>query len=136
MDVTRQKQGSNRVSMQSMSQPNTCEPEEWLRQRMKITKAAFPNSALTPETAAVYLSEWALIVEQIGQDSFELALTAAMRASRFFPTIAEISEHAGLNVAAEKKLKIQAEQAWEWVQTYIRKWINVPGNGEFLGLDS
>jgi hypothetical protein len=103
---------------------------------MKITKAAFPNSTLTPETAAVYLSEWALIVNEVGQDAFELALTTAMRSGRFFPTIAEVREHAGLNVASEKKLKIQAEQAWEWVQTYIRKWINVPVNGECLGLDA
>jgi hypothetical protein len=102
---------------------------------MKVTKAAFPNVTLTPETAAVYLSEWSLIVAEIGQDGFELALSAALRGSRFFPTIAEIREHAGINIAPEKRLKIQAEQAWQWVQTFIRKWDRVPGEGECIGWD-
>lgn len=87
---------------------------------MKVAQAWFPHCPLTPETAAVHLAEWELIIEEVGCEFFEEALTSALRSSEFFPGIAVIRRHAG--VSAEVRSKIEGDQAWDWVQKYIRKW--------------
>lgn len=56
-------------------------------------KAAYPNQSVTAESAELYLTELASIHRAVGQRRLVAALTAVMRESKFFPTVAELWDH-------------------------------------------
>lgn len=85
---------------------------------MKVIRATFPNSQLTPEAVEVFLSEWAVIVAEVGWDTFHIALTKAIRNSEFFPTIALIRKHAGLG--QEQLDAAECAVAWERAKVYAK----------------
>jgi hypothetical protein len=76
----------------------------------------FLNSQLTPEAAEVFLSEWAVVVTEVGWEAFQSALTRAIRNSEFFPSVALIRKHAGLS--EEQLGAAECDIAWESAKKY------------------
>jgi hypothetical protein len=85
-----------------------------------LAKAYFPACELTAETAEVYMLELADIAQAVGPEKAEAALRQACRSNRFFPSIGEIRDAAGLNpvlmAAAER------DEAWDFFMEYARRW--------------
>lgn len=133
MATTKQFNSNDKISTQSMRSLSADELDVWLAQRLKVTRAMFPNSKLTPEAVSVFLSEWANICSEIGQAAFDRALTDAVRESDFFPSIALIRRCAG--ITGETQAKCEADAAWDLVQAHIRKWFGLPGARIFKGRD-
>lgn len=80
----------------------------------------FPHQELSPETAKNYLVAWYEIGCQVGEQNFDRALRCAVYGSKFFPTVSEIRDSAGLN--EEHAAMSEGEQAWLVVLEYLRKY--------------
>jgi hypothetical protein len=91
----------------------------------------FPNSKLTPEAADAFLTEWGVIVAEVGQYAFDAALTGAIRQSEFFPSVALIRKCGGAN--GETRTKCEADAAWNMVREHNAKWSG--GQRMFKGID-
>lgn len=91
---------------------------------MKVTRAMFPNSKLNTDAADAFLSEWKVIAEEIGTKEFDVALTAAIRETEFFPSIALIRRCAGDTLNARKQ--VEAEDAWQLVQDHLYRYWGRP----------
>ena len=75
---------------------------------MKRLQASYPTmSKLDPLTVAAYMQE----IGPIRADDFEAALTAVVRTSKFFPSIAEFLEAA--DTAARKRFEADEHEARE-----------------------
>jgi hypothetical protein len=97
----------------------------YLETRMEWARSMYPHLQLTAETVENYVIEWFEIALQVGSEQFDIALRHAVQASRFFPTVAEIREHAGL--LPGKTGAASAEAAWVTVQEYVRRYYGAPG---------
>ena len=51
---------------------------------------------LNADAMKQFLGEWELILTQVGEERFDQALAEHIRESKFFPTIAELRERAGM----------------------------------------
>ena len=76
---------------------------------------------LTDAQADVHMEEWALIAAEVGFEALSAAVREVMRNdTEWFPSVKAIRERAGLK--KEHRLAVEAEEAWESVQRYLRKW--------------
>jgi hypothetical protein len=73
----------------------------------------------TQEAKAFTISEWQLIAQQIGLDAFDRILREHVRNSKWFPSVAELRERAGMTEDTTEAL--EANLAWEFVQHYSHK---------------
>lgn len=87
MEIQKHSESKTRALTQSKS-PSTA----LMGQVLAILKGGYPNQSMTPETAELYLREFSVICREVGQPLLESAVRAAIRESKFFPTIAEIRE--------------------------------------------
>ena len=94
-------------------------PTVWLAQRMMSTLEMYPQTELSREAKKLQLREWDLILCEVGPEEFDHALTEHIRESRFFPTVAELRERAGLSKADRNA--VEANAAWEFVNRYVRR---------------
>ena len=93
----------------------------WLAQQVAIAKAYFPAAELTPEVAEVYMIELAEVATAVGAERAETALRTACRGSKFFPSVSEIRDCAGLN--PQKLLAVAQDRAWRLARKYGQKWV-------------
>jgi hypothetical protein len=89
---------------------------------MGALREMFPQSA--PKTTAakdMMLTEWDLILLEVGSLQFDQALSAHIRSSEWFPTVAKIREHACMKRADEDA--VEAGSAWDFcVKFETRYW--------------
>jgi len=64
----------------------------------------------------VWLHEAQQIVVQVGIEQFDSILAEHIRNSRWFPTVAELRQRAGM--AQSTQDQIEANQAWEWIRWF------------------
>jgi hypothetical protein len=57
----------------------------------------YPSVSLGTEATKNYISEWLLIAKEVGAERFDEVVTEHIRESRFFPTVAELRERAGMS---------------------------------------
>jgi hypothetical protein len=86
---------SNTVSLQFGKQHR-----QFLETQMAAMQAAYPNQAMEPETAAVFILDWAELGAKYGKENLEKALHDHRHQSRFFPQIAELRDR--LEAAKER----------------------------------
>jgi len=86
---------------------------------LAIAKAYFPALELTQETAQIYLLELGSLCEQVGAERLEAAIREACRRNRFFPSVGEIRDAAGLN--PEMLDAAERDQAWEFLLDWIAR---------------
>src|SRR6185312_7483496 len=92
----------------------------WLAQQVAIAKAYFPAAELTQQVAEVYMIELAEVAAIVGPDKAETALRTACRGSKFFPSVSEIRDCAGLN--PQKLLAVAQDRAWRLARQWGKKW--------------
>jgi hypothetical protein len=75
---------------------------------------------LTPQRLEIYVHE----LSDIDHEKLAVACSRARRDLKFFPKIAELRTLARTVTAenAEEKKKVEANDAWEFVNKYLRKW--------------
>jgi len=80
-----------------------------------MLREVFPQTA--PKTKAaldLHLSEWDLVLLEVGAEDFEAAMRQHIRNAKFFPTVAELRECAGMG--HDLRSVLEAEQAWRIVE--------------------
>lgn len=84
-----QKHNESKTTAITQSRPQQIDSNARL---LAIVKAGYPGQSMTTETAELYLTEFSLIAHEYGVPRLEEALRAAIRESKFFPSIAEIRD--------------------------------------------
>jgi hypothetical protein len=79
---------------------------------MKQAKANYPTIEISPETATVWLDQWAEIVRDYHVDLFTRALRRCFRVMKFFPLPVDIETELKAILRDERK-KRSAESAWK-----------------------
>ena len=67
-----------------------------LSQRLLTTLTMYRIANFGAEAKETTVREWRMIADEIGLEAFDRILEEHIRESRFFPTIAELRERAGL----------------------------------------
>src|SRR5215831_2999565 len=117
MRSTEPNSDSGRTSMTSDRSFNSHERTPWLAQRMANALAMYPSANLTIESKALLLREWDLILQEVGRELFDRALAEHIRESKFFPTVAELRDRAG--ISKNDHDAVEANAAWEFVNRYM-----------------
>lgn len=108
-----EKQNKERNKLSEMPQKSSeIAKTEWLLKRVGTTLQSYPMANLDKEGTAHFVAEWGLIMAEVGGERFDLALTEHIRESKFFPTIAELRERAGMKKADQDS----AEGLDHWVR--------------------
>lgn len=89
----------------------------WLATLMAQTIALYPHHRLTAVEAEAFQAEWLALLEEVGEVQFAEALTAAVRSSEFFPSVARLRECAGAALA--QRSKAESDLAWEFVIGFL-----------------
>jgi hypothetical protein len=90
-----------------------------LNQRLLTTLKMYRIGNFGAEARETTVREWRLIADEIGLEAFDRLLEEHIRESRFFPTIAELRERAGLSRLDQDAIEIN--QAWEFVCRFVQK---------------
>jgi hypothetical protein len=96
---------------QSTQQPNSSVINQ-LAALMKQAKANYPTIEISPETATIWLDQWAEIVRDYGLDLFTRALRRCFRVMKFFPLPVDIENELKAILCDETK-KRSVESAWK-----------------------
>jgi hypothetical protein len=92
--------------------------------------AMYPATTLTLEGKELHLNEWEVILQAVGPEQFDRALTEHFRESAFFPTIAELRHRAGMRKADQDA--VEANAAWEFISYYVYHYWH-PDVGRYQG---
>lgn len=90
-----------------------------LKHRLRTTLTMFRISDFGTEAKETTVREWRMIADEIGLLAFDRILEEHIRESRFFPTIAELRNRAGLGELDQDAIEIN--QAWEFVCRFVQK---------------
>jgi len=90
-----------------------------LNQRLLATLTMYRIGNFGAEARETTVREWRMIADEIGLQAFDRLLEEHIRESRFFPTIAELRERAGL--AKLDQEATEANRAWEFVCRFVQK---------------
>lgn len=91
--------------------------DEWIAKRLGRALQMYMMAKFDPEVLGQFISEWAVIVDEVGEEVFDLALTEHIRESRYFPSVSELRERAGL-----KKVDMAAVEAldhWTRLKRFV-----------------
>jgi hypothetical protein len=116
-----------------LSKSNGTSPEQsaaWLGKRLGKTLQSYPMANLDSDGMKHFIAEWSLILAEVGEDRFDKALTEHIRESKFFPTIAEVRERAGM-----RKVDMDSAEAMDhWVR--LKRFINANYYEDLGGLQN
>jgi hypothetical protein len=91
----------------------------WTGKRLLTAIQFFPAANITEEAKEGFIREWKVIVAEVGQEQFDEALTEHIRECKFFPTVAELRERAGLKKL--DALAVEAEHHWQRTKAFVEK---------------
>lgn len=94
---------------------------ESLEVMMRQARALKPNQDIMPDTAAMYVLEWAEMVKKYGLNTFKESLLTVLRDSQFFPDPAAIREacaarsyHESMRESGRRAVREHDERVAQW----------------------
>jgi hypothetical protein len=90
-----------------------------LNHRLLTTLTMYRISDFGAEAKETTIREWRMIADEIGLEVFDRILDEHIRESRYFPTVAELRERAGLSKLDRDAIEVN--QAWEFVCRFLQK---------------
>jgi hypothetical protein len=125
------KQSKEASKSTAISQKSSAEERsEWLLKRLGKTLQSYPMANLDQAGMDHFADEWDLILAEVGELRFDEALTEHIRESKFFPTIAELRERAGM-----RKADLESAAALDhWVR--LKRFINTNYYEDLGGLQN
>ena len=110
---------TNYVTLQSYKQSAPRHQIALLNHRLLTTLSMYRIDNFGAEARETTVREWRMIADEIGLEAFDRMLEEHIRESRFFPTIAELRERAGLRKLDRDA--VETNQAWEFVCRFVQK---------------